>query len=269
MTTVREISSWMENLAPLALSEDWDNTGLLLGDPTSKVAGVQTCLTITPASVAEAVERSADLIIAHHPLPFHPIGRITTETTTGKMLWQLANHGIAIYAPHTAWDSAAMGINALLGERIGLQQCEPISPLMNADLPGLGAGRIGTLSRLQSLREVAERLRAEVPYCRMRGVDSGQPIRRVAICCGSGGSLLSKAIQLGCDLFLTGEATFHTCLEAEAAERSLLMLGHFASERFAMEHLADALACEMPNLRVWASQRERDPIVSFDASNED
>ena len=263
MATVADFVSWLETLAPLVLSEDWDNTGLLLGDPQAGVERVQTCLTLTPASVAEAVDRRADLVISHHPLPFKPLSRITTQTIPGKLIWRLACHGIAVYAPHTAWDSARSGINALLAEKLQLDQVAPILPLQNPDYPGLGSGRIGILDRPYDLREIAGRLRQSVPYCRPRGVDSDRPISRVAICCGSGGSLLGEALRQGCDLFLTGEATFHQCLEAEAAEKSLLMIGHFASERFAMEHLAQLLASEMPGVGVWASESEQDPIVDL------
>ena len=112
----------------------------------------------------------------------------------------------------------------------------------------------------------------------LRKNDGGNPIRhfkglvrstlrsrKVAIACGSGGSLLGDAIQQDCDLFLTGETDFHTCLMAEAAGVSLLMIGHFASERFAMEHLAEKLSSEFPSVEVWASQQERDPVQNLES----
>ena len=88
-------------------------------------------------------------------------------------------------------------------------------------------------------------------------------VRNVAIACGSGGSLLSAALKAGCDLFLTGEATFHTCLEAEYAGCSMLLIGHYASERFAMEVVAENLSQAFPGIDAWASLREADPVVSL------
>lgn len=283
MTTVADISAWMDKVAPSALSESWDNTGLLLGDSARPVTRVQTCLTLTPQSVEEATTRQADLVIAHHPLPFKPLSKITTDSVPGRLLWQLASNSVAIYAPHTAWDSAPMGINALIAESLGLCDCQAIIPSEQPGLEGLGAGRIGAMRQSCSMNQLVEQLCKAIPYCRPRGVVRDKPdrpindsapnevdseIRRVAIACGSGGSLLSAAIRQQCDVFVTGEATFHTCLEAEAAGTGLLMVGHFASERFAMERLAANLQRDFSTLEVWASEQERDPVVSFDSHHD-
>ena len=125
MTLISDIASWMESIAPLRLSAEWDNTGLLLGDESREARRVMTCLTLTPESVREAIDRKADLVVSHHPLPFRPLKRITTAETSGRLLWQLASAGISIYSPHTAWDSAAAGINAMLAERLKLRFGSP------------------------------------------------------------------------------------------------------------------------------------------------
>ncbi len=263
MTTIRDIADWMSQQAPLSLSESWDNTGLLLGDRHAIVQRVQTCLTLTDDSVAEAVDRHADLVIAHHPLPFRPLAKITTDSLPGGLLWQLASSRIAVYSPHTAWDSAERGINAMLCERLGLQSIQPLVPATVEGLGHLGAGRFGQLSKSASLREISAILSQCIPECRPRGVDSGKLASRIAVACGSGGSLLGAAIQSGCDLFLTGEATFHTCLEAQAASISMLMIGHFASERFSLAELAALLHQAFPNVDTWASSRESDPVVQL------
>lgn len=262
-------------MAPLELSEPWDNTGLLLGDRRQAVQRVMTCLTLTPASVAEAVAEGAELVIAHHPLPFKPLAKITTDGYTGSLLWTLAKAGVSVYSPHTAWDSAARGINARLAKLLDLQNCRPLIPAEPARSDGAGAGRVGELSQPNSLSAVARRLAGHVPGCRPQVVvadaaHSGSPpgntaatdpwVARVAIGCGSGGSFLSAAIRQQCQLLLTGEATFHTCLEAQAAGVSLLLFGHFASERFAMEELSHELSQLHPSVYFWASRAEKDPV---------
>ncbi len=179
------------------------------------------------------------------------------------MLWQLANAGCSIYAPHTAWDSAEFGINALLAEKLNLQGVEPIINAATPEHPGLGAGRIGDLPDAMSAERLAS-LVSSLPGCRPRAVFPQKEVKRVAIACGSGGSLLSDGLASGCDLFLTGEATYHTCLEAEAAECAMLMIGHYASERFAMEQLAHELAAKFPAIECWASEQESDPVQAID-----
>ncbi|MEZ6135624.1 MAG: Nif3-like dinuclear metal center hexameric protein [Pirellulaceae bacterium] len=144
MTTVGDISRWMNNIAPLALSESWDNTGLLLGDPAQVVTKLMTCLTLTPESVSEAVAEQASLVIAHHPLPFKPLSRITTDSLAGKLLWKLASAGIAVYSPHTAWDSADEGINALLANYLQLQNVQPLVPCEVPEFIGKISGRDGS-----------------------------------------------------------------------------------------------------------------------------
>lgn len=260
VNSVADISAWLQTLAPLSLSEPWDNTGLLLGDAGAPVGSIQTCLTLTPSSVDEAIAKKANLVVAHHPLPFKALSRITTHSVPGRLLWNLARQGVSVYCPHTAWDSASMGINALLAHKLGLQHCSAILPSPEPMNASLGAGRIGTFDKPTTLEQLVNRLSQEIPACRPRGVDTQRAISRVAIACGSGGSLLPHAMELGCDLFLTGEATFHTCLEAETAGVSLLMIGHYASERFAMEYLASELAAAFPHILVWASEKECDPV---------
>ncbi len=258
--TVANICTLMDTIAPLGLSESWDNTGLLLGDAAASVERVMTCLTLSSETVAEAVERRASLVIAHHPLPFKPLGKITTATHVGKLVWELARAGISVYAPHTAWDSAELGINAMLADLLELRNCRPLIPDLRPEYAGLGAGRIGQLSVPSSLSKLTCRIVELLPDSRPRGVDSGRAIQSVAIACGSGGSFLEIAQAAGCDLFLTGEATFHTCLEAQSAVISLLMVGHFASERFAMSRLAERLREAKPTLEIWASKIEKDPV---------
>ena len=252
-----------ERQAPLALSESWDNTGLLLGDPARSVSRIQTCLTLTVETVAEAIEKKACMVIAHHPLPFKPLSKITTETPTGQLLWQLAQAGISVYSPHTAWDSAEFGINRLLSDRLELVEVEPLIPSNLPGLEHLGAGRVGRLIKPQNLEAIVSRLAALIPNCRPRGVRADRVISRVAFACGSGGSLLSAAIRRQSDLLITGEATYHNCLEAQTAGVALLMIGHFASEQFSLQELASRLAADITNLTTWLSTEETDPVRDF------
>ncbi|HUE72002.1 MAG TPA: Nif3-like dinuclear metal center hexameric protein, partial [Pirellulaceae bacterium] len=89
MTTLREICTFLDEFAPPHLAEEWDNVGLLVGDPAQAIGRVMTCLTITPASSSEAVRERADLIVTHHPLPFKPLKRLTSDHTPGRLLLSL------------------------------------------------------------------------------------------------------------------------------------------------------------------------------------
>jgi putative NIF3 family GTP cyclohydrolase 1 type 2 len=183
--------------------------------------------------------------------------RLTTETLAGRLLLDLIVARTAVFSPHTAFDSAAAGINQRLAEALGLKEILPLVP----EPEGLGAGRWGWLPEPITLGQLADRVKRCLAVDRLQWVgDLDQSIRTVAVACGAAGEFLPAAQQAGCEAMLLGEARFHTCLEAEAAGIGLVLPGHFASERFAVESLANVLARQFPELEVWASRQERDPI---------
>ncbi len=259
MTTVAEIAEVLNQIAPLELAEDWDNVGLLLGDPAEEVSRVMTCLTITPQSVDEAVAEGAQLVVSHHPILFKPAQRITADDPAGRLVWRLARAGVSVLSAHTAFDSAQHGINQQLAERLGLDDIQPLSP--SEQHPRAGTGRVGTLPDTLTLPEFCD---AVISRLGLNGLEFVGPdtarVRRVGVGCGSAASLLSLAQRARCEVFLTGEARFHDCLAAEAVDLPLVLVGHDASERFAQQQLAEELANRCPGVTVWASRRETDPL---------
>lgn len=260
MLTVADLQCWLAEFAPPRLAAEWDNVGLLVGDASREVTRVLTCLTVTTESVAEAIREGAQLIVTHHPFPFSATKRITSETHPGRLLLSLIEARIAVLSPHTAFDSARFGINRRLAERLGLEQ---VRPLVEDGLdPALGTGRQGTFAG--TLGELAARACAELGVQAVQLVgDPARPLECVAVGCGSAGELLSAARDAECDCFVTGEARFHTALEAQAAGMTMLLLGHYASERFAVEELAQQITDTYPELQCWPSRDEADPIANF------
>jgi dinuclear metal center YbgI/SA1388 family protein len=268
MPTIQQVADILESFAPSELAESWDNVGLLVGAHDWSADKVMTCLTLTPTTVAEAVEQGANLVITHHPLPFHALKTITNETTVGRLLLQLIAAGLGVYSPHTAFDSTRAGINQHLAIGLGLQEISPLVPFMLNQDPKtkaeIGTGRTGWIGGPLTLIEMADRVKIflDLDSVQLVGTDD-LPVHRVAIVCGSGGSLLPQAISDKCDCFITGETTFHTCLEAEASGVGLILPGHFASERFALVALADYLNEQLPGIEVWASRTERDCLRTY------
>jgi dinuclear metal center YbgI/SA1388 family protein len=259
MATVDDIISRLEQIAPLAAAEDWDNVGLLVGDRRRTVTKLMTCLTLTPDTAAEAIGNGAELVVVHHPLPFRPVSQITTDTTAGRLLFELIEAGVSVFSAHTAFDSAEFGINQQLAAGFGLEEILPL--VASAKDPRLGSGRMGTFRAPIAFAEFIDRVKNFLSLGRLRVVGNNEkPLRRVGVACGSGGSFLERARLNDCDCLVTGEASFHTCLEAETLDVGLVLCGHFASERFAVEHLGTQLASFFPEVNVWPSQSECDPI---------
>jgi dinuclear metal center YbgI/SA1388 family protein len=274
MPTIGQVVEILDLFAPAKLAEDWDNVGLLVGKTNWSASKVMTCLTVTPTTADEAVSQGVNLIVSHHPLPFHPLRTITDESTVGRLLLQLITAGIGVYSPHTAFDSAEAGINQHLAIGLGLQGIKPLISATNTVDSGTvdsgtvdsgsvdsGSGRRGWLGESLSLIEMADRVKTflDISTIQVAGAEDLQ-VSRVAIACGSGGSFLQPTIAQECDCLVTGEATFHTCLEAEACGIGLILPGHFASERFALVALADYLSEQLAGIEVWASRTERDPL---------
>ncbi len=260
MATVGTVAECLEQFAPSILAEDWDNVGLLVGCRDWPVERIMTCLTVTPETVAEAIKGRANLIVTHHPLPFHALKTITADTTAGRLLLEVITARIAVYSPHTAFDSARAGINQHLAIGLGLHEIAPLIAHASSD-SDVGVGRQGTLGEDVSLKEVVERVKHFLGIQRLQVVGKDeQVVNRVAIVCGSGGSFLEKAIDEGCDCLITGETSYHTCLEAAARGLAMVLAGHFASERFALLSLADYLSDLLKGVEVWASRTEHDPV---------
>lgn len=126
MPTVSSIRDFLTRFAPLDLAAEWDNVGLLCGDPASNVQRLMTCLTITSEVVGEAVEAGVQMIVSHHPILFRGTKNLSLDSSEGRLLWPLLKAGIAVYSPHTAFDNCEGGINDILASRLGLVDVRPL-----------------------------------------------------------------------------------------------------------------------------------------------
>ena len=257
-TTVGDLVAALEDIAPTRHAEPWDNVGLLLGDARVETQGVMTCLTLTEEVAEEAIREGANLVITHHPILFKAVKRLTTGTSEGRLLLRLAQAGVSVYSPHTAFDSAREGINQQIAVALGLCDIQPIR-MKPQSLDG--SGRWGQWAALRKLSELLDQLKSICPAEQYTHVgDLDRMCGTVAIACGAAGDFLPDAAALGCHVFVTGETRFHTCLEARSLGMALIMVGHYASERPAVETLARQLAAQWSPLRVWASGVETDPV---------
>lgn len=259
--TVGEVVAALEGWFPPAIAEAWDNVGLLLGDQSARVERVMTCLTVTGESAREAIREAAELVVSHHPIFFRPVQRLTAAGPEGAA-FALARAGVSVYSPHTAFDGADEGINAQIAVRLGLAAVEPLRTLPDPAGADLGAGRMGILEPPLELSELARKAKDAVRATAVDVAgDPARPCRRIAVGCGAGGEFLPDAAARGCDALVTGEARFHDLLAAQRLGVGLILAGHYATERFAVETLAERIGRQWPRLAVWASRDERDPLL--------
>ncbi len=372
--TIRDGVQWLQKRIPMESAASWDNTGLLLGDPVSPLRRIGTCLTVTAQTAFEAIQRGADLLIAHHPLLFRGAKSLLANRPQDQVILDLIRAQVAVFSPHTAWDNAPGGINDQLAHLAGIGAAGPlrlapakknrfkIVVFVPAEVRtkvaqamfGAGAGVIGNyrecsfrlagtgtffgtdaadpvLGQKGRLEEVTEErlelicsapalpaaieaLRKSHPYeepafdiypleadpgqatgegrvgLRDEEIDLGtlagnlarslgtpfvqivgspsRKGRKIALACGAAGEFLTDAIAAGADFFITGELRYHDALTAEAAGVGVVVLGHHASEQFAMASLGVEMAQALPGLIHGACDHEVDPMMTWPAQRE-
>ena len=128
MPRIQQIIDFLEQIAPPALQEDYDNSGLLVGEPHAEVDKVLVSLDVTEEVVAEAVASGAGLIVSHHPIVFRPLKRITGRNEVERTVMAALRAGIGLYAIHTNLDNVAHGVNAMMCRKLGLEGMRVLRP---------------------------------------------------------------------------------------------------------------------------------------------
>jgi len=230
----------MESWAPAAWAESWDNVGLLIGDHTQPVKKILVALDATDAVINEAIEGNYNCIVTHHALLYNPVKKITTGDPTGRKIISLIKHDIAIFTAHTNIDKAPGGVNDCLVEKLGISNAAPLSKSDFSD--EVGGGRFGELSDEMTLAELASHVKKALNLKELRySGNLSSKIKKVAICGGSGMSLLQDVKNANCDVFITGDAKFadtHTLLDAGIA---LLDITHYGGEVIIVDAIVQKL----------------------------
>ncbi|MDO4715546.1 MAG: Nif3-like dinuclear metal center hexameric protein [Bacteroidales bacterium] len=246
--TIREVIAALERFAPLPLQESYDNAGLQCGLTEVEVSGALLCLDVTPEVVLEAVEKGYNLIIAHHPLLFRGIKCVADRNLVERTLRLAIKNDVAIYASHTNLDNVRGGVNYEIAQRLGLNSPQILRPLVGHADAGSGvlAEWETPLSAYVALQHIKAVFKAD---CVMHNALLERPIKRVALCGGSGSFLCQDAVAAGADLFLTGEMGYHDFFGWEG-QIQLAVIGHYESEQYTLHLLERVLAKALPQLRI-------------------
>jgi len=128
---LREITNYLESIAPLAYQESYDNSGLICGHHDMEITGAVICLDSTEAVIEEAIANKCNLVIAHHPIVFSGIKKFNGKNYVERVIIKAIQNNIAIYAAHTNLDNVAKGVNSKIAEKIGLTNCRILAPMHN------------------------------------------------------------------------------------------------------------------------------------------
>jgi dinuclear metal center YbgI/SA1388 family protein len=359
---IREIILSIESFAPLAFQEDYDNAGLIVGDQEQEAKGALITVDVTEEIIDEAINKKINLIIAHHPIIFAGLKKITGKNYIERIIIKALKNNIAIYAAHTNLDNIQGGVNSKIAEKLNLQNPRILAPLSNHlmklvyfvpvaqaeetrkaifkagaghignydmcsyNLKGKGSFRAGedanpfvgnkneihfedeirietifpkhlkhkiinALIEAHPYEEVAYdiyplenkfekagsgiigELATEMPeiefleqvkkvfkaQCIRYTTLFNKPVRKIAICGGSGSFLLNEAIKQNADVFISADFKYHQFFDAE--DKIIIAdIGHFESEQVTKELFYELLIKKFPKFAVYLTEINSNPI---------
>lgn len=231
MTTVKDISDFINKIAPYETKCSWDNCGVLVGDENGEVKKIGFALDLTFETLSECEKNSVDLLVAHHPIIFHA----QKNFLSGNLPFELARKNINAISAHTCFDCAAGGVNDVLAEILELKKVTTVES-KDCVVPMVRIGTTAECKAVDFAKTVAEKLNTTVRF-----VNSGKSVKTVAVCGGAGMDFLDDVIAAGADVYVTGDISHHQMLDAREKGISVVAAGHFETEYPAMEHLRKTL----------------------------
>jgi len=242
---VKDVTSVIEAFAPLSIQEGWDNSGLCVGSPEAPVTSVLLALDCTPELVDEAIDCGADMIVTHHPLIFSGLKRISPEDQVGEAVIKAVKAGISIYAAHTNADKVIAGVSGAMAAKLGLENVR----ILDEDGEGTGLGVVGDLPEPLTSEEAVRLVKERFD---LKAVRTSRPvdglISKVAMCGGSGGSLIKAAVDSGAQLYLSGDISYHNFFTKDGF--MIMDIGHYESEIEIVDILFSLIKKNFPNFAV-------------------
>ncbi len=256
--TVKEITTAIEEFAPLPLQESYDNAGLQVGYGDSRVNAVMLCLDVTHEVLDEAIKRKCDMIVSHHPLIFHGLKHLTGASETERIVIKAIKEGIAIYSAHTNLDSTWNGVSHEMAHMLDLHDIEVLSPIDGNPQAGLGViGNIVPTPKLELLRRIKEKF--GVKSLRYSTQSSAIVAKRIAMCGGAGAGFIKRAIEMGADMYITGDVKYHD-FTTWGQDIVIADIGHYESELCSMKIFSRIIREKYPDLVVYFSEEQTNPI---------
>ncbi|MCF0164177.1 MAG: Nif3-like dinuclear metal center hexameric protein [Bacteroidales bacterium] len=249
-----EVAAIIEEFAPLAKQEEWDNCGFCIGSPDTEVKGVLIGLDCTLELLREAVSAGANMVVTHHPLIFKGIKKINEDTSLGRIITYAIQNTLVVYAAHTNADKVASGVSGLMADKLCLSNREFL------DEGGLGI--IGNLPSPVSAQELIDTVKSKF---KVRGLRCSKPlsekIGRVALCGGSGGSLIGNALAKGAQAYICADVSYHNFFCEEGF--MVMDIGHYESEFDIVDKLMSLLKEKINTFAVCTTANDNNPIYYY------
>lgn len=252
---LKEVLEKIDGCCPFALQEDWDNSGLQLGDPAAQIRKILMAFDFTEAVLGEAVEKRVDLVITHHPFFFQGVKSIDLQAAKGRMIGTLIKNKIAIVSCHTCLDKVDDGVSAVLGQKLGLTQLNFFLP----EVSGVGFGMVGSLKVATTFGAFAETVKKSLGLSALRSVgEEVATVKKVVVMGGAGAEFMAAAKAQGADVYVSGDFKYHDAQAAKEMGLNLIDAGHFGTEAAVMEPFMKKLAAAMESMEFLLSAEMKD-----------
>ena len=250
-----EIIKYIEELYPSNTAYDWDNVGLQVGTFNVKAQKILIALDITKEVVKEAINLKVNLIITHHPMIFNPIKNINFDSPRGWIIKNLIQNNIAVYSAHTNFDQAKNGMNDLLANVLGIKE-----PMLLDEEYNIGRyGYIDPLNFSDFVNLVKDKF--DLNTISVIG-KTDKTFKKISISGGSGSHHMYAAKKRNCDVYITGDVTYHTALDAKQLGITVFDVGHHIEVIF-VKGMIDLLSKKFNEVEFIESKINTNPYKEF------
>ncbi len=250
-----EIIKYFETKYPKELAYEWDNVGVQVGSLNILAKKVLVTLDVTKEVVKEAIDLKVNMILSHHPLIFNPIDRIIFDTPRGWIIKNLIKHNITVYSAHTNYDLADGGMNDEFARILNLKNPSLLDEIDNI-------GRYGDIEEM-TFDEFLAKIKKDLKLDHVKVIGrTDKLIQRVGISGGSGSKHMYQAKKQNCDVYLTGDVTYHTALDAIQSGMTLVDIGHHAEKIF-VEAIKRDLTSVFPEIEFISSSVNTNPYKQY------
>lgn len=241
---IKDVLRFLETKAPSSLSQSFDNTGMLVGNPEDEITGILIALDCFSEIINKAIENKCNLIITHHPVIFTPLKNVLKD----NIVYKLISNNISVISMHTNLDIAEGGVNDALCGKLGLENIKTVTV---DDFPI----RVGEIDNSISPDEFAARIKVALKGF-VKYVSPISKIKTVAVCSGSGSGFYNSVKDLMIDAYVTSEVKHHDFVAAFESGICLFDAGHFNTENVIVDTLANILSTEFPHINVVSCEFE-------------
>ena len=261
---LKQLVTYLEEVAPLRYQEQYDNSGLIVGDLDMDLTGALISLDATPEVIAEAVERKCNVVVSHHPIVFKGIKKFDPTYYVHQSVITAIKHDVAIYAIHTNLDNVLQnGVNQKIAEKLGLVDIGVLKAHPQAHLEtryDLGSGALGTLTTALSPETFIEHVKTSMGLQVIRHTKKlKQMVKTVAVCGGSGSFLLSSAKEASAQDFITADYKYHEFFDTND-EIMIMDIGHYESEYYTIELLHSLISQKFHNFAAHCTKAITNPV---------